>query len=145
MAPAFQWSEAEAEDQIFGNTRQAHLKILENSIAYEPMKNFLENQKNGEWEGEIQQLIHDLQIGVFEEDPFIKWLKRDRDEGSPERLSKAIRNILPSWQLIEGFIYEERHTAWKRTKFIKLPSQPSQPSQFKDGTDGSDSKNGESL
>ena len=144
MAPAFEWTEAEAENQIFGNTRQAHLKILENSIVYEPLKNFLELQKNGEWEGEMQQLVHDIQIGVHEDEPLVKWLRQNRtDEGSPERLSKEIRNIVPSWLMIEDFIYEERHTAWKRTKFMKLPSQPSQPSQAKDGADGPDGKNGE--
>ena len=141
IAPALEWTEAEAEAQVFSNTRQAHLKILENSVVYEPLHTFLLENK-GEWEGEMSTLAKDLLYGKSDDHPLVKWLRRDRPEGSPERLSKEIRNIEPSWRLIEGFIYEERHTNLKRTKFLKLPSEPSQPSLTADGTDTSDSKNG---
>ena len=143
IAPALGWTEQEAESQLFENVHQAHMKILEYSVVYEPLQEFLMSQPNGEWQGIMKDLLHLLSLGRHEDDPFVKWSRRDRDEGSPERLSKEIRAISNSWTLTEGFVYEERHSREKgREKFMKLPSQPSQPSRDADSTDSSDSTNG---
>tara|TARA_R100000808_G_scaffold17267_1_gene38295 strand:+ start:2622 stop:4463 length:1842 start_codon:yes stop_codon:yes gene_type:complete len=143
IAPALGWTEQEAESQLFENVHQAHMKILENSVVYEPLKELLMSQPNGEWQGIMKDLLHLLSLGRLEEDPFIKWSRRDREEGSPERLSKEIRFITNSWALTEGFVYEERNSREKgRERFLKLPSQPSQPSQDDDSSDSSDSTNG---